>query len=169
MERAGGFLRLRRRRLARSLRRQLPPLPSGDNRRRASCPNGMLDYCGPLAQPPEEHRLLRNRGDGTFEDVTARAGHRRRSGPGARGRWRPTSTATAGSTSSSPTTAWPTTSGSTRATAPSSRTRCCSAPRSTPTAGRRRTWAWWRGISPATARSTSSSPTCCASTTPFRQ
>jgi hypothetical protein len=37
-------------------------------------PNGMLDYCGPLAQPPEEHRLLRNRGDGTFEDVTARAG-----------------------------------------------------------------------------------------------
>jgi hypothetical protein len=37
-------------------------------------PNGMRDYCGPLAQPPEEHRLLRNRGDGTFEDVTAKAG-----------------------------------------------------------------------------------------------
>ncbi|HVR29984.1 MAG TPA: CRTAC1 family protein [Thermoanaerobaculia bacterium] len=37
-------------------------------------PNGTLDYCGPLAQPPEGHRLLRNRGDGTFEDVTARAG-----------------------------------------------------------------------------------------------
>ena len=37
-------------------------------------PNGMHDYCGPLALPAEEHRLLRNRGDGTFEDATARAG-----------------------------------------------------------------------------------------------
>ena len=37
-------------------------------------PTGAEDYCGPLAHPAEENRLLRNRGDGTFEDVTARAG-----------------------------------------------------------------------------------------------
>jgi hypothetical protein len=36
--------------------------------------NGALDYCGPLARPPEEDRLLRNLGDGTFQDVTAGAG-----------------------------------------------------------------------------------------------
>jgi enediyne biosynthesis protein E4 len=37
-------------------------------------PTGAEDYCGPLAQPAETSRLLRNRRDGTFEDVTARAG-----------------------------------------------------------------------------------------------
>jgi hypothetical protein len=37
-------------------------------------PTGAEDYCGPLAHPAEEDRLWRNRGDGTFEDVTARAG-----------------------------------------------------------------------------------------------
>jgi hypothetical protein len=37
-------------------------------------PSGAADYCGPLARPPEENRLFHNRGDGTFEDVTARAG-----------------------------------------------------------------------------------------------
>ena len=36
-------------------------------------PSGAADYCGPLARPPEESRLFRNRGDGTFEDVTAHA------------------------------------------------------------------------------------------------
>ena len=34
---------------------------------------GARDYCGPLAFAPEPDRLYRNRGDGTFEDVTARA------------------------------------------------------------------------------------------------
>ncbi len=33
--------------------------------------NGALDYCGPLAYPPQPDRLFRNRGDGTFEDVSA--------------------------------------------------------------------------------------------------
>lgn len=33
--------------------------------------NGALDYCGPLAFDPQPDRLLRNRGDGTFEDVSA--------------------------------------------------------------------------------------------------
>jgi hypothetical protein len=37
-------------------------------------PSGAADYCGPLARPPEESRLLHNRRDGTFEDVTTRAG-----------------------------------------------------------------------------------------------
>ena len=37
-------------------------------------PQGSLDYCGPLAYAAEPDRLLRNRGDGSFEDVTARAG-----------------------------------------------------------------------------------------------
>ena len=35
---------------------------------------GQRDYCGPGAYPAEPDRLLHNRGDGTFEDVTARAG-----------------------------------------------------------------------------------------------
>jgi enediyne biosynthesis protein E4 len=32
------------------------------------------DYCGPAAFPPQEDRLFRNRGDGSFEDVTVKAG-----------------------------------------------------------------------------------------------
>jgi hypothetical protein len=32
------------------------------------------DYCGPASFPPAASRLYRNRGDGTFEDVSARAG-----------------------------------------------------------------------------------------------
>ncbi|MEM7052682.1 MAG: CRTAC1 family protein [Acidobacteriota bacterium] len=35
---------------------------------------GAPDYCGPGAYPSQADRLLRNRGDGTFEDVTAAAG-----------------------------------------------------------------------------------------------
>jgi enediyne biosynthesis protein E4 len=37
-------------------------------------PTGARDYCGPSAYAPLTDRLLRNRGDGTFEDVSARAG-----------------------------------------------------------------------------------------------
>jgi hypothetical protein len=37
-------------------------------------PTGLADYCGPLSYRPEPDRLLRNRGDGTFEDVSRRAG-----------------------------------------------------------------------------------------------
>jgi hypothetical protein len=36
--------------------------------------SGLRDYCGPDSYPPTPDRLLRNRGDGTFEDVTAKAG-----------------------------------------------------------------------------------------------
>ena len=35
---------------------------------------GERDYCSPLVYPPLPDRLYRNRGDGRFEDVTARAG-----------------------------------------------------------------------------------------------
>jgi hypothetical protein len=36
-------------------------------------PSGAIDYCGPWVYRPQGNRLLRNRGDGTFEDVTALA------------------------------------------------------------------------------------------------
>ncbi|MDP6410277.1 MAG: CRTAC1 family protein [Planctomycetota bacterium] len=35
---------------------------------------GRLEYCGPLTQPPQADALFHNRGDGTFEDVSARSG-----------------------------------------------------------------------------------------------
>ena len=35
---------------------------------------GRLDYCGPRSFAPLPHRLLRNLGDGRFQDVSARAG-----------------------------------------------------------------------------------------------
>jgi hypothetical protein len=38
--------------------------------------SGRKDYCGPTAFPPERDVLLRNRGDGSFEDVSERAGIR---------------------------------------------------------------------------------------------
>ncbi len=43
--------------------------------------SGRRDYCGPKAYPPEPDRLLRNRGDGTFEDVTLPAGIAAADGP----------------------------------------------------------------------------------------
>lgn len=42
---------------------------------------GAPDYCGPSAYRPVPDRLLANRGDGTFEDVTRRAGLFRAHGP----------------------------------------------------------------------------------------
>ncbi|HEX2465127.1 MAG TPA: CRTAC1 family protein [Thermoanaerobaculia bacterium] len=41
---------------------------------------GWPDYCGPLSYASEPDRLLRNRGDGTFVDVTAASGLRSRVG-----------------------------------------------------------------------------------------
>ncbi len=38
---------------------------------------GQRNYCGPLAYPPLADRLLHNRGDGSFEDVSSSAGLRR--------------------------------------------------------------------------------------------
>ena len=40
------------------------------------------DYCGPADFPPLAHTLYRNRGDGTFEDVSVRSGIARQPGPG---------------------------------------------------------------------------------------
>lgn len=45
-------------------------------------PSSRRDYCGPSAFPPQGDRLLRNRGDGTFEDRTAAAGLARTVLPG---------------------------------------------------------------------------------------
>ncbi len=36
--------------------------------------NGSVDYCGPLAFTPHPDRLFRNRGDGTFEDISRSSG-----------------------------------------------------------------------------------------------
>ena len=43
------------------------------NRKLCLSPSGAKDYCGPLAYKPLPNRLFRNRGDGTFQDVTARS------------------------------------------------------------------------------------------------
>ncbi len=44
------------------------------NRKRCFLTGGQPDYCGPLSQPAEGDRLLRNLGDGAFLDVTQRSG-----------------------------------------------------------------------------------------------
>jgi len=41
---------------------------------RCFAPSSRVDYCGPKAYPSARDALLRNRGDGTFEDVSARTG-----------------------------------------------------------------------------------------------
>jgi hypothetical protein len=45
-------------------------------------PSSRRDYCGPQAFPPLTSRLLRNRGNGTFEDVSLKSGIGRKAGPG---------------------------------------------------------------------------------------
>ncbi|WP_162271401.1 CRTAC1 family protein [Luteitalea pratensis] len=45
-------------------------------------PAGQRDYCAPLAYRPVPDRLLRNRGDGTFEDASEKAGITRADGNG---------------------------------------------------------------------------------------
>ena len=44
------------------------------NRKQCFLTSGQPDYCGPLSQPAEGDRLLRNLGDGAFLDVTERSG-----------------------------------------------------------------------------------------------
>ena len=44
------------------------------NRKRCFLTGGQPDYCGPLSQPAQADRLLRNRGDGTFTDATVSSG-----------------------------------------------------------------------------------------------
>ncbi len=43
-------------------------------------PSSRRDYCGPTAYPPAPDRLLRNRGNGVFEDVSLPSGIGRRAG-----------------------------------------------------------------------------------------
>ncbi len=45
-------------------------------------PDGREDYCTPDVMPPATHRLYRNRGDGTFEDVTSESGISKHKGHG---------------------------------------------------------------------------------------
>ncbi|MDY7093131.1 MAG: CRTAC1 family protein [Acidobacteriota bacterium] len=47
---------------------------SAGNEKACYADTGTRDYCGPAAYNPEADRLFRNRGDGTFEDVTGTAG-----------------------------------------------------------------------------------------------
>jgi hypothetical protein len=51
-----------------------------DRHRQCSSKTGAPDYCGPSVYPHLTDRLWRNRGDGTFEDVTATAGLLARAG-----------------------------------------------------------------------------------------
>ena len=44
------------------------------NRKRCFLTGGQPDYCGPLSQPAQADRLLRNLGDGTFVDATRSSG-----------------------------------------------------------------------------------------------
>ncbi|MEO6193356.1 MAG: CRTAC1 family protein [Thermoanaerobaculia bacterium] len=52
------------------------------NNVRCYAPNTRRDYCGPAAFAPVPDRLLRNRGNGTFEDVSLPSGIGRKAGPG---------------------------------------------------------------------------------------
>jgi hypothetical protein len=53
-----------------------------DPRRACYAASSARDFCGPKAYHPVPDHLFRNRGDGTFEDVTARAGLTRDVGAG---------------------------------------------------------------------------------------
>ncbi len=52
------------------------------NHQRCTSPSGSEDYCGPANYHALPDRLLHNRGDGSFEDATARAGLLAADGPG---------------------------------------------------------------------------------------
>jgi hypothetical protein len=51
------------------------------NNKKCFAPNGARDYCSPTVYSPLPDRLYHNRGDGTFEDVSASAGIRQQYGP----------------------------------------------------------------------------------------
>jgi hypothetical protein len=54
---------------------------SFDSAKPCPTPAGVPDYCGPVTADAMPARLFHNRGDGTFEDVTARSGLSARYGP----------------------------------------------------------------------------------------
>ena len=76
LERRGDLLRLRPRRLASTSSSATTSTSTCRQPRSASPPPARRDYCGPPTYQPQPDRLFHNRGDGTFEDVTGRAGHR---------------------------------------------------------------------------------------------
>ena len=93
------------------------PLSPG---RRPSCRyRGQPAMCGPRGLKGAPDHLFRNTGDGTFTDVSAKAGVADPNGSTASASPSSTSTTTAASTSSWPTTPAPTTSTAIAATAPS--------------------------------------------------
>lgn len=53
-----------------------------ENNARCFAASTRRDYCGPSTFPPVTSRLLRNKGNGTFEDVSVRSGIGRKPGPG---------------------------------------------------------------------------------------
>ncbi len=55
---------------------------SSTDNRICNAPDGSRDYCSPLTYEPAPDRLYHNRGDGTFEDVTASSGVAREFGNG---------------------------------------------------------------------------------------
>lgn len=55
---------------------------SPENNPLCFAPSSARDYCGPQAFKAQHDRLYRNRGDGTFEDVTGKAGLLNAYGPG---------------------------------------------------------------------------------------
>ena len=125
----GGVLRLRPRRLARSVRRQLPRLAHRPRACRASARPGGPTTVRPNVYQPQPSRLYHNNRERHVRRRHRRRRHRARVRAGARRRRRPTSTATAGSISTSPTTASPTSCGSTSTTARSGTWGCCPARR----------------------------------------
>ncbi len=52
------------------------------NQKTCRSAEGLPDYCGPLAYQPAPDRLFRNRGDGTFQDISGPAGIHTEAGSG---------------------------------------------------------------------------------------
>ena len=113
-----GLVRLRPRRpprsLGRALRQVVDQLRPVLRRRLA---RDLRIYCHPKYFEGLASTLYRNRGDGTFEDVTAAAGLAKYRGPRHVASRSPTTTRTVGRTPSSPTTTCPTSCSTTRGTA----------------------------------------------------
>ena len=76
---SAAVLRLRSRRLARSVRRQLSAATALEQNTKCFSPSRRVDYCPPNAYRPQPSRLFHNNRDGTFTDVTAQVRHRRAS------------------------------------------------------------------------------------------
>ena len=116
---------------------------------------GVRDYCSPVTYKPAGDSLFYQRAGGRFENVTAGTGIDRDKGTG----WAwcaPTSTATGGRTFTWPTTAYPTTCGSSARTEHSRIRPCWPEQRSATAACPRRAWASPPRTSTATATWTSS-------------